>query len=73
MDDMWTSPPLDILLEVFRHLGTTDVVRCAGVSRPWRRAILIGNPLASVPTPTTSTPTSSSASSMRRSTTKQAA
>ncbi|KAF8703442.1 hypothetical protein HU200_032247 [Digitaria exilis] len=29
MDDMWTSPPLDILLEVFRHMGTTDVALAA--------------------------------------------
>ncbi|CAN6226730.1 unnamed protein product [Urochloa humidicola] len=40
--DMWTSPPLELLLEVFRHLDITDVIRCAGTCKPWRCAI-IGN------------------------------
>ncbi|CAL4991087.1 unnamed protein product [Urochloa decumbens] len=38
----WTSPPLELLLELFRRLDVTDVVRCAGTCKPWRRAI-IGN------------------------------
>ncbi|KAL6654652.1 hypothetical protein ACP70R_008117 [Stipagrostis hirtigluma subsp. patula] len=40
--DVWASPPLDLLLEIFGSLSSTDVVRCAGVCKPWRRAI-IGN------------------------------
>ena len=39
--DMWaTSLPCDLLLDIFRRLGSTAVIRCAGVCRPWRRAII---------------------------------
>ncbi|CAO2150380.1 unnamed protein product [Urochloa humidicola] len=37
---MWTLPPLDVLLEVFRRLDVTDIVRCAGTCKPWRRTII---------------------------------
>ncbi|CAO2161108.1 unnamed protein product [Urochloa humidicola] len=37
---MWASLPRDLLIEVLRRLSTTAVVRCAGVCRPWRRAII---------------------------------
>ncbi|KAL6654271.1 hypothetical protein ACP70R_007736 [Stipagrostis hirtigluma subsp. patula] len=40
--DMWSSLPADLLLEIFRRLETTAVVRSAAACRPWRRAI-IGN------------------------------
>ncbi|CAL4991086.1 unnamed protein product [Urochloa decumbens] len=38
--DIWTSPPLELLLEVFRRLDVTGVVRCAGTCKPWRHAII---------------------------------
>ncbi|CAO2145126.1 unnamed protein product [Urochloa humidicola] len=40
--DMWTSLPLELLLEIFRCLDFTDIVRCAGTCKPWRR-VIIGN------------------------------
>ncbi|KAL6654656.1 hypothetical protein ACP70R_008121 [Stipagrostis hirtigluma subsp. patula] len=40
--DRWSSAPPDLLLEIFRRLGATDIVRCAGACKAWRRAI-IGN------------------------------
>ncbi|KAL6654655.1 hypothetical protein ACP70R_008120 [Stipagrostis hirtigluma subsp. patula] len=40
--DRWSWLPPDILLEIFRRLAATDLVRCAGACKPWRRAI-IGN------------------------------
>ncbi|CAO2150353.1 unnamed protein product [Urochloa humidicola] len=40
--DMWTSLPLELLLEIVRRLDITDVVRCAGTCKPWRR-VIIGN------------------------------
>ncbi|CAO1940428.1 unnamed protein product [Urochloa humidicola] len=43
--DMWTSPPLELLLEVFRRLDVTDVVHCAGTCKSWRCAI-IGNAMS---------------------------
>ncbi|CAN6226731.1 unnamed protein product [Urochloa humidicola] len=39
---LWTSLPLELLLEIFRRLDITDIVRCAGTCKPWRR-IIIGN------------------------------
>ncbi|CAN6285831.1 unnamed protein product [Urochloa humidicola] len=38
--DVWLSLPPELLLDVFRRLGTTDVVSCAGTCKPWRRAII---------------------------------
>ncbi|KAL6634371.1 hypothetical protein ACP70R_027042 [Stipagrostis hirtigluma subsp. patula] len=48
--DMWASSPPELLLEIFRRLGATGVVRCAGVCKPWRRAI-IGNAACLRPRP----------------------
>jgi hypothetical protein len=42
--NMWASLPPDLLVEILRCLddAASAVVRCAGVCKPWRRAI-IGN------------------------------
>ena len=38
---MWaTSLPCDLLLDIFRRVGFTAVIRCAGVCRPWQHAII---------------------------------
>ncbi|KAF8645025.1 hypothetical protein HU200_066230 [Digitaria exilis] len=37
---MWASLPCDLLVDIFRHLDATAVLRCAATCRPWRRAII---------------------------------
>ncbi|KAL6654660.1 hypothetical protein ACP70R_008125 [Stipagrostis hirtigluma subsp. patula] len=36
----WASLLPDLLLEIFRHLEATAVVRCAAACKPWRRTII---------------------------------
>jgi hypothetical protein len=38
--EIWSSLPPDLFFEIFRRLDATDVVRCAGACKPWRRAVL---------------------------------
>ncbi|KAL6908181.1 hypothetical protein ACP4OV_002351 [Aristida adscensionis] len=45
--DMWISLPPDLLLEIFRRLEFTPVVRCAAACKPRRRAI-VGNAASSL-------------------------
>lgn len=41
--DTWSATlPIDLILEIFVRLEPAAVIRCAGVCKPWRRAI-IGN------------------------------
>ncbi|CAN6373594.1 unnamed protein product [Urochloa humidicola] len=40
--DMWTLQSGELLVEIFRRLNSTAIVRSAGACKPWRRAI-IGN------------------------------
>nr|CAB3502388.1 unnamed protein product [Digitaria exilis] len=37
---MWASLPCDLLVDIFRRLDATAVLRCAATCRPWRRAII---------------------------------
>lgn len=64
-EDSWaSSPSTDLLLEIFRRLNASDVVRCACACKTWRRAIIANaSSLHRTPSPTASSPTSSSASS----------
>jgi hypothetical protein len=40
-EDSWaSSPSTDLLLEIFRRLNASDVVRCACACKTWRRAII---------------------------------
>jgi len=39
-DDAWASLLPDLLLDIFRRLESTAVIRCAGACKPWRRAII---------------------------------
>jgi hypothetical protein len=40
-NDMWASLPSDLLVEILRRLvAASAVVRCAGVCKPWRRAVI---------------------------------
>ena len=38
--DTWASLPADVLLEIFLYLEPAAVFCCAGVCKPWRRAIV---------------------------------
>ncbi|KAL6654657.1 hypothetical protein ACP70R_008122 [Stipagrostis hirtigluma subsp. patula] len=38
--DRWASAPPDLLLDIFRRLDATDVIRCAAGCKPWRRTIV---------------------------------
>jgi hypothetical protein len=38
--DTWKSLPADVLLEIFLYLEPAAVFCCAGVCKPWRRAIV---------------------------------
>ncbi|OEL29677.1 hypothetical protein BAE44_0009305 [Dichanthelium oligosanthes] len=49
-EDMWASPPTDLLVEIFCRLEASDVVHCACACKPWRRAI-IGNAWSLLPRP----------------------
>ncbi|CAN6343205.1 unnamed protein product [Urochloa humidicola] len=40
--DMWPSLSTDLLLDIFRRLDASDLVRCICTCKPWRR-IIIGN------------------------------
>ncbi|CAN6382075.1 unnamed protein product [Urochloa humidicola] len=40
--DMWASLLTDLLLDIFRRLDASDLVRCTCTCKPWRRTI-IGN------------------------------
>ncbi|CAO2046283.1 unnamed protein product [Urochloa humidicola] len=46
VDDAWASLPPDLLLDIFLRLEADAALRCTGVCKPWRRAI-IGNAAAS--------------------------
>jgi hypothetical protein len=63
---MLASLPPDLFLEIFRRLESAAALRCTGVCKPWRRAI-IGNAASCVPPGpprlAASFPASSSASS----------
>ncbi|CAN6226756.1 unnamed protein product [Urochloa humidicola] len=41
VENMWVSSlPADLLVAIFRRLDASDIVRSAGVCKPWRRAII---------------------------------
>jgi hypothetical protein len=38
--DKWSTLPDDLLVDIFRRLDVTTVIRCAGTCRPWRHTII---------------------------------